>query len=70
MAKPHRIPACLMLLAACAPATAPPTSPSDPAAAVTRLADDYVARFFERSPEAATRLGLPADRWLDSIPTQ
>jgi len=61
MAKSHRIPACLMLLAACAPATAPPTSPSDPAAAVTRLADDYVARFFERLPEAATRLGLPAD---------
>jgi uncharacterized protein (DUF885 family) len=32
---------------------------SDQAGEVTRLADEYVAAFFERSPESATRLGIP-----------
>lgn len=50
----------LSVLAACAPAASPPPRPSgEPAAEVTRLADEYVAAFFERTPEAATRRGLP-----------
>jgi uncharacterized protein (DUF885 family) len=49
----------LSVLAACAPAASPPPRPSsEPAAEVTRLADEYVAAFFERTPEAATRRGL------------
>jgi uncharacterized protein (DUF885 family) len=32
---------------------------SDPGAEVNHLADEYVAAFFERSPESATRRGIP-----------
>src|SRR5512134_2682173 len=43
---------------ACAPRSVPRPA-VDPAGAVTRLADEYVAAFFARSPEAATRRGVP-----------
>jgi uncharacterized protein (DUF885 family) len=49
-----------LLLAGCAARTAAPT-PADPAARVTRLADEYVAEYFRRAPEAATRRGLAGD---------
>jgi uncharacterized protein (DUF885 family) len=52
------LPAILTLLA-CAPATVASPRPRDPAGEVTRLADEYVAAFFERIPEAATRRGRP-----------
>ncbi|HET7240014.1 MAG TPA: hypothetical protein VFI77_02575, partial [Gemmatimonadales bacterium] len=50
-----------LLLAGCAPAGPVSPPPVDPAGKVTRLADEYVSRYFQRSPEAATRRGLPAD---------
>ena len=50
-----------LLLAGCAPARPASPPPVDPAGQVTRLADEYVSRYFQRSPEAATRRGLPAD---------
>ncbi len=50
----------VLLLAGCGAGPAAPV-PSDPAARVTRLADEYVAGYFRRSPEAATRRGLPSD---------
>jgi uncharacterized protein (DUF885 family) len=43
---------------ACAPRSVPRAA-LDPGEAVTRLADEYVAAFFARSPEAATRRGVP-----------
>ena len=49
-----------LLLAGCAAGPAAPT-PADPAARVTRLADEYVAAYFRRAPEATTRRGLPGD---------
>jgi uncharacterized protein (DUF885 family) len=52
------LPAILTLIA-CAPAAPAKPRPRDPAAEVTRLADEYVAAFFERVPEAATRRGRP-----------
>jgi uncharacterized protein (DUF885 family) len=54
----------------CAPRSAPRPA-SDPAERVTRLADEYVAALFARSPEAATRRGVPeADhgRVIDNSP--
>jgi uncharacterized protein (DUF885 family) len=47
-----------ILLAGCAQAPPAGPTPSDPAQRVTRLADAYVAAYFGRYPEAATRLGL------------
>ena len=52
--------ALLAVIGACAPAS-PSPAPADPAAQVTRLADEYVAGVFERVPELVTRRGLPGD---------
>lgn len=49
----------LMAVAGCAPAGGPASSPDSAPARVTRLADEYVAAHFKRSPESATRRGLP-----------
>jgi uncharacterized protein (DUF885 family) len=53
----------LVCLAACGGAPSPsqprPGAPSGPGGEVNRLADAYVAAFFERSPESATRRGIP-----------
>ena len=50
----------LVAVAGCSPAATPAAPSADAVAArVTRLADDYVAAHFERSPESATRRGLP-----------
>ena len=52
----------LIAAAGCAPAGPPAGSSPDAAPArVTRLADEYVAAYFERSPESATRRGIPGD---------
>ena len=44
--------------AACAPSAVPVAGEGD-SGRVTRVADEFVAAFFERTPEAATRRGLP-----------
>ena len=53
----------LVCLAACGGAPSPaqpgPGVPRGPGGEVNRLADEYVAAFFERSPETATRRGIP-----------
>lgn len=48
-----------MLIAACGGSARSPSPAPDAASGVTRLADEYVDAYFERSPEAATRRGLP-----------
>jgi uncharacterized protein (DUF885 family) len=49
----------LIAVAGCAPAGAPAaSSPGAGPARVARIADEYVAAYFERSPESATRRGL------------
>ncbi len=51
--------ASVLIAAGCAPAGPRAASTPDGAPArVTRLADEYVAAYFERSPEAASRRGL------------
>ena len=45
--------------AGCGPGSSAPATPADPAARVTRLADEYVAQYFKRVPEAGTRRGIP-----------
>jgi uncharacterized protein (DUF885 family) len=55
----HLLASVLIAVAGCAPAGAPGASSPDAAPArVTRLADAYVAAYFKRSPESATRRGL------------
>ena len=52
----------LVILAGCGQATSAPPGPdaaTDQAVLVRRLADEYVAAFFEWSPESATRRGIP-----------
>jgi uncharacterized protein (DUF885 family) len=48
-----------VVVAGCGPAHPTATAPDAAGAVVTRLADDYVAAYFQRSPESATRRGLP-----------
>ncbi len=48
----------ILLSAACAPPSAP-GSAAEGADRVTRIADEFVAAFFDRVPEAGTRRGLP-----------
>ncbi len=55
---PHLISA-LLALSGCAPKGGPASSPDDGPARVIRLADEYVAAHFKRSPESGTRRGLP-----------